>query len=101
MSWQSLTKLMIFEQINVVNKALINQKIEKTEENATTSFKSSGQSLINFNDLEAISRYLTALIRCYSFKKLKKSCGNFLKFFLNFRTICYPISINRKHRREI
>ena len=101
MSWQSLTKLMIFEQINVVNNALINQKIEKTEKNATTSFKSSGQSLINFNDLEAISRYLTALIKCYSFKKLKKSCGKVFKFFLNFRTICDQTSINRKHRREI
>ena len=56
--------------------------MKKLKKKVITSFKSSGQSLINFNDLEAISRYLTALIRCYSFKKLrKKNVEIFLNFF--------------------
>ena len=36
-------------------------------------FKSSGQSFLKFNDLEAISKQLAALIKRQSLKKLKQS----------------------------
>ena len=42
--------------INGVIKALITQKIEKIEKNFIDFFESLGQSLLKFNDLEAISK---------------------------------------------
>ena len=56
--WQSLTKLMIFEQLgnnNVVNNALINQKNEKTGKKIITFFRSSEQSLINLMTLNLLT----------------------------------------------
>ena len=41
---------------------LISQKLEKIEKTFMTFFKSLGEYLIKFNELEAISRHLTALI---------------------------------------
>ena len=48
---------------NGVIKALITQKIEKIKKNFRDFFESLGRSLLKFNDLEAISKELTALLK--------------------------------------
>ena len=50
--------------INSVNSALISHKIEKTEDSFMNSCKGLKKSLIKFNNIEAISKQLTASIRC-------------------------------------
>ena len=46
-----------------MNKALITEKIEKIEKYFLDTFKPLGQSFLNFDESEAISKQLTALIK--------------------------------------
>ena len=49
--------------MNGVNKSLITKKHEKIKKNVMDFHKGLGQSLLKFNDLEKISKKLTALIK--------------------------------------